>query len=722
MGKLHYDIEDLKTQIINASLIVIGIFAAILLVLIVAGTFQKGFHIETGIRIAILFTLVLLAFFRKKIPLGLKTVIILLLTSVFFLYETIFWGLLSSSELYIILILIFISGFLSFRQSIIIASIYITAFLIIGYLFHRQMLGLPEAYNGAGFSTKMLPWIVGFVNLCIVAFAVLIILSQFTGIYNRTIASLRESEGKYRSLSESASAGIWQVNKEGYTEYANPAMCRLLEVDTESDLSGIHFTSFYSEESLQVIRQENYKRLSGKSSTYEVVLTGKKGTQRNILVSASPLFDEEKEITGTIVSIVDITESKKAKEALAESEKKFREMTEFLPQAVFESDVNGYLTYANKNGQRLFGISDEDMKKGVHILSTFDPDEQERVKGNMAGFFKGETQGGNEYIMINKDRIRFPAEIYSSTVYSDQKPAGLRGVIIDITLRKKVEHELEEYRGHLEQLVKERTEDLHLTNEELMVANTELINQREELQAALDELSNAHKQLVESEKMASLGILAAGISHEINNPLNFIQGGLTGLEEYFNDNLESHIKNVKDLLAGIQEGITRASNIVSSLNHFSRNTESQNERCDIHAIIDNCLVMLQNQLKYKIKVSRNYTDLSFTIYGNEGKLHQAFLNILINACQAIQDTGTLSITTETSKQDLFISIADTGCGIKPDDLPKIFDPFFTTKAPGLGTGLGLSITYKIIQEHRGEIGYTSRLREGTTAMIKLPKY
>lgn len=596
MSKGKTDIEELKEQIINASLIMIDAFALILLVLFVFRAFQTGFRFETGVGIAILLLCFLLTFFRKKIPAVLKTAIILLVLSVIFLYETIFWGLLASSELFLILVLVFISSFLSFRHSFLLTVIYVMAFLLIGYLFHKQVLSLPERYNSAGFSTKILPWIISFANLCIVAFSVLIVLTQYIGIYNRTIASLRESEGRYRSLSESASMGIWQVNNEGYTEYVNPAMCRLLEIDAQHDLSGIHFTSFYAEESIQIIRQENYKRLSGKSSTYELVLTGRKGTQRNVLVSASSLFNEEKESTGTIVSIV------------------------------------------------------------------------------------------------------------------------------DITIHRKTEQELKKYHENLEQLVKDRTEKLHLTNEELISTNKELIFQREELQAALDELNNAHHQLVESEKMASLGILAAGISHEINNPLNFIQGGLTGLEEYFNDNLESHKKNVKILLDGIQEGITRAAKIVASLNHFSRNTESQNERCDVHAIIDNCLVMLQNNLKYRITVKKIYTDQPFTLYGNEGKLHQVFLNVLLNACQAIQDTGTLSIATETSQHDLLISVTDTGCGIKSGDLPKIFDPFFTTKAPGMGTGLGLSITYNIIKEHRGEIEIKSLLSEGTRVVIKLPKY
>jgi PAS domain S-box-containing protein len=722
MRKVKYDIEELKERIINVSLIAVGVFASILLIVNIAVAVWKGFKIETGIRTIFIVALGLLVIYRKKLPYGLKTTTILLLASIIFLYETIFWGIFSSSELFIILILVFLTGFLNFRQSLIITAVYIAAFLTIGFLFHLQLLTLPDAYYSEGFSSKIEPWIVGSVNLCIVASAILIILSQFTRIYDQTIASLRESEGKYRSLSESANTGIWQVNKDGYTEYVNPTMCMLLEVNGIEDLAGVHFTAFYSDESLEIIRQENYKRLSGRSSAYELVLTGKKGTKRNIMVSSSPLFDENMEITGTIVSVIDITESKKAKQALAESEKKFREMTEFLPQVVFETDVDGFFTYLNKNGQKLFGISEEDLENGVYIFSTIDPVDHERIKNNMAGIFRGENMGGTEYVMINKDKTLFPAEVHASAILIDQRPAGMRGVIIDIALHKKTEHELKEYREHLEQLVKERTEELHLTNEELITANKELISQREELQAALDELNSAHQQLVESEKMASLGILAAGISHEINNPLNFIQGGLSGLEEYFSDHLESHKKGVALLLEGIQEGISRASRIVSSLNHFSRNTESQNEKCDIHAILDNCLVMLQNQLKHKISVKKNYTRRSFTIYGNEGKLHQAFLNILLNSCQAIQDTGIISLKTEASEHDLFISISDTGCGIKPDDLPRIFDPFFTTKAPGYGTGLGLSITYRIIREHRGEIEYRSLPGEGTTALIKLPKY
>ena len=277
MSKGRTDIEELKEQIINTSLIIIDAFALILLVLFVFRAFQTGFRFETGVGIAIFLLCFLLTFFRKKIPAVLKTAIILLVLSVVFLYETIFWGLLASSELFLILVLVFISSFLSFRHSFLLTVIYVMAFLLIGYLFHKQVLSPPERYNSAGFSTKILPWIISFANLCIVAFSVLIVLTQYVGIYNRTIASLRESEGKYRTLSESASIGIWQVNNEGYTEYVNPAMCRLLEIDALHDLSGIHFTSFYAEESIQIIRQENYKRLSGKSSTYELVLTGRKG-------------------------------------------------------------------------------------------------------------------------------------------------------------------------------------------------------------------------------------------------------------------------------------------------------------------------------------------------------------------------------------------------------------------------------------------------------------
>jgi C4-dicarboxylate-specific signal transduction histidine kinase len=251
-------------------------------------------------------------------------------------------------------------------------------------------------------------------------------------------------------------------------------------------------------------------------------------------------------------------------------------------------------------------------------------------------------------------------------------------------------------------------------------AKLKIAEQKEEIETALDKLKDAQTQLVQSEKMASLGILSAGIAHEINNPLNFIKGGALGIEKLIKKSDLKQNEKVDKLIEAVNVGITRATEIVSSLNQYSRSDNSEHVECDINNIIGNCLIMLQNKLKNKIEIIKDLTDQSYFFKGNEGKLHQVFLNIILNAEQAIESSGTIHIKTEIAQQQFIASVCDSGCGISPDDMQRIFDPFFTTKPPGQGTGLGLSITYRIIQEHKGSIEYQSQPGAGTTVFVKLP--
>lgn len=274
-------------------------------------------------------------------------------------------------------------------------------------------------------------------------------------------------------------------------------------------------------------------------------------------------------------------------------------------------------------------------------------------------------------------------------------------------------HKLYQHQNNLELLVKDKTKELGLANEELKQKNSEL-------NEALQTLKHAQSNLLQSEKMASLGILTAGVAHEINNPLNYLLGAYNGLENYFKE-FESLDKEKTDfLLNTINIGIDRITDIVQGLNQFSRLNSSKDEDCDIHAIIDNCLVIMDNKIKYRIVIEKDYRHKQINIKGNVGKLHQVFMNILHNAIQSIENKGKIKISTALSANALLVEIADNGCGIEEHDLKQIIEPFFTTKPPGEGTGLGLSISYTIIKEHNGNIDFESIINEGTKVTITLP--
>jgi signal transduction histidine kinase/streptogramin lyase len=247
-----------------------------------------------------------------------------------------------------------------------------------------------------------------------------------------------------------------------------------------------------------------------------------------------------------------------------------------------------------------------------------------------------------------------------------------------------------------------------------------LEDQKRELKAAINQLRSAQEQMIQSDKMASLGILAAGVAHEINNPLNFIQGGVEGLEQTLKRSKKVKKEDYAELIRAIKEGISRASTIVLSLNEFSHSSDKKLEPCDIYHLIENCLTMIRYRLKSGIDLTKEFTDEKAVVLGNNGKLHQAFLNILTNSIQAIDKKGSITIQTKIEKGNVLIKFVDSGHGIKPEHLKKITEPFFSTKDPGKGTGLGLSITYAIINEHGGSLNYTSEWGKGTTALIKLP--
>lgn len=292
----------------------------------------------------------------------------------------------------------------------------------------------------------------------------------------------------------------------------------------------------------------------------------------------------------------------------------------------------------------------------------------------------------------------------------------------------------------LEQKVVERTTELTETNNNLSVA--------------LNDLKQAQTQLVESEKMASLGQLTAGIAHEINNPINFVTSNIKPLERDINDlytlqnetekllnDNEQAIQQIKKykadidfdylkteisfLLKGIHEGSSRTAEIVKGLRIFSRVDEDDIKLANINEGLDSTIIIVNNQLNNKIVIEKNYANLPF-VECYPGKLNQVFLNLISNAIYAVKqkfeenDGGKLIIKTEQQNNNAIITISDNGTGMSKETKNKLFEPFFTTKPVGEGTGLGLSITYNTIKKHNGSVSVESTLGEGTTFKIIIP--
>ncbi len=266
-------------------------------------------------------------------------------------------------------------------------------------------------------------------------------------------------------------------------------------------------------------------------------------------------------------------------------------------------------------------------------------------------------------------------------------------------------------RATLKRLVNRRTEEIDMQNRNL--------------KEAYRNLEQAHIKLVQTEKMAALGVLTAGVAHEINNPLNYIKAGKDIIRQIVKQEGNSAVIEDKEtfetVLSGIDLGVEKILNITRSLGSFSSTSEKSDSTVHINKILDETLIILEHELKGRIKVIRNYESTETYVVGNEGKLYQIFSNLITNSIHAIKGKGEIALSTREIDDEVVISIEDSGIGITEEVRKKIFDPFFTTKEQGKGTGLGLSIVYNIIKELNGDIEIDSTVDKGTTVRIKLKK-
>ncbi|MDH5367652.1 MAG: ATP-binding protein [Cyclobacteriaceae bacterium] len=320
---------------------------------------------------------------------------------------------------------------------------------------------------------------------------------------------------------------------------------------------------------------------------------------------------------------------------------------------------------------------------------------------------------------------------------------------------KKRTASLQNQKNKLEHEIINRTEQITEQNDELLATNEELMATNDQLVETMNHLEATQDKLVKSEKMASLGVLTAGIAHEINNPINFVYAGANSLEDNLakvgqiveahngidKDNYEKKLAKIDELkaeiqldrlmrivnrtIANIKDGAERVSEIVKGLNIFSSVGNDTLIKSDIHKSLDRSLVLLKHKYSEKAKIEKNYSEFPMIdCYPN--KLEQVFINIISNASDAINENGKISLATKIisreGKEYAHISIKDNGQGMTEQVKKRIFEPFYSTKEVGSGTGLGLAISHGIIENHQGLIEVESEVGKGTTFNIYIPIY
>jgi PAS domain S-box-containing protein len=456
-------------------------------------------------------------------------------------------------------------------------------------------------------------------------------------------------------------------------------------------------------------------------------------------IEVQPLFDAQGQLTHFMAIERDITQRRDMEHKLAESEERLRLALDSTDEGLWDWNFTTGKVFVNARFRKMLGYSQGELAPTIETWRTIlcHPEDLPEAQRRLREHIDGATPLYEmEHRLRKKSGEWLWVLVRAKVVTRNEqgRPLRLVGTNLDITARKRTE-----------ELLRQQEESLRRHRDQL----------EERVWQAARQLEEQQVQLIQAEKMASLGQMAAGIAHEINNPMGYITSNLNSLGDYARtlvrllrlyrgleddlragqppsqelleriralqeeEQVEDMLVDVEELIQDCKEGTHRVTEIVQGLRMFSRTDEGTLQPSDLNKVMDATIKLVRHQIKYKCEVRCDYGPLPL-VACHPTQVSQVFTNLLVNAAQAIDTRGEIRITTRHEGGQVVVRVADTGSGMTPETQARLFTPFFTTKPAGTGTGLGLSICSSIIQRHQGRIEVQSEPGKGSTFIVRLP--